>query len=383
MSVDKANGNGKALEQPKVEPRFATLPTTFDPAFLDPEHPPSILILDQVDVNRRILKGILKNEPYRVVEARRAPEALGILAREKIDLVILDLMMPGMSGPEFCQTLRSNRRTQFIPILMLTSVQGFENEVAGIASGADEFLLKPLHPAVVRTRIRAMLRSKSAIDSLEEAESILFALAQAVEHRDVYTAGHCHRLSCYSVTLGMGLGLPKPQLLALHRGGFLHDLGKIGVPDAILHKKGKLTEEEWVIMRAHPARGEEICRPMKSLQSVLPVIRSHHERWDGGGYPDGLRGKEIPLVARILQIADIYDALTTTRPYKAALNPERALGILDEEASLGWRDPELVDVFRGLHRQGRVPATGPALLGWPQLEVMRQSVCTPFPLPAL
>ncbi|MFB3778946.1 MAG: HD-GYP domain-containing protein [Bryobacteraceae bacterium] len=374
MSVDKANGKGKALDQRKAGPQFDVLPATWDPASLDPEHPPSILILDQVDVNRRILRGILKNEPYRLVEAQRAPEALEILAREKIDLVILDLMMPGMSGPEFCQTLRSSRRTQFIPILMITSVQGFENEVAGIASGADEFLLKPLHPAVVRTRIRALLRSKSAIDSLEEAESILFALAQAVEHRDVYTAGHCHRLSCYSVSLGMGLGLPRPQLLALHRGGFLHDLGKIGVPDAILHKKGRLTEEEWAIMRTHPVRGENICRPMKSLQNVLPVIRSHHERWDGGGYPDGLRGSEIPLVARILQIADIYDALTTARPYKAAFSPERALGVLEKEASLGWRDPELVDMFRALHRQGRVPTDGAPLLGWPQLEIMTQSV---------
>lgn len=383
MSVDRTNGNGKALEQPGNKPHIAGLHTTWDPAFLDPEHPPSILILDHVDVNRRILRGILKNEPYRVVEAQRAPEALEVLAREKVDLVILDLMMPGMSGPEFCQTLRSSRRTQFIPILMITSIQGFENEVAGIASGADEFLLKPLHPAVVRTRIQAMLRSKSAIDSLEEAESILFALAQAVEHRDAYTAGHCHRLAWYSVSLGMSLGLPRPQLLALHRGGFLHDLGKIGVPDAILHKKGKLTEEEWAIMRTHPVRGEDICRPMKSLQNVLPVIRSHHERWDGGGYPDGLRGNEIPLVARILQVADIYDALTTTRPYKAAFSPERALGVLEEEASLGWRDPELVGLLRVLHLQGRVPVSGAPLADWPQLEIMRQSVSAPFPLAAL
>jgi putative two-component system response regulator len=326
---------------------------------------------------------MLKNEPYRMLEARRAPEALEILEREKIDLVILDLMMPGMSGPEFCKTLRSGRRTQLIPILMLTSVQGVENEVAGIASGADEFLLKPLHPAVVRTRIRAMLRNKAAIDSLEEAETILFALAQAVEHRDVYTAGHCQRLAWYSVSLGISLGLARPQLLGLHRGGFLHDLGKIGVPDAILYKKGKLTEEEWVIMRTHPAKGEDICRPMKSLQNVLPVIRSHHERWDGGGYPDGLRGKDIPLLARILQVADIYDALTTTRPYKAALTPGQALDVLDEEAALGWRDPELVDAFRRLHRQGQGLAEDTPLLNWPQLEIMSQSIAGASPQSAI
>jgi putative two-component system response regulator len=371
------NGNGKTLEQ--AQPPTACLTATWDQPFLDSDHPPSVLILDQADVNRRLLKGMLKNEPYRMLEARRAPEALEILEREKIDLVILDLMMPGMSGPEFCKTLRSGRRTQLIPILMLTSVQGVENEVAGIASGADEFLLKPLHPAVVRTRIRAMLRNKAAIDSLEEAETILFALAQAVEHRDVYTAGHCQRLAWFSVSLGISLGLARPQLLALHRGGFLHDLGKIGVPDAILHKKDRLTEEEWVIMRAHPARGEDICRPMKSLQNVLPVIRSHHERWDGGGYPDGLRGEDIPLLARILQVADIYDALTTNRPYKAALPPEQALGVLDEEAALGWRDPELVDAFRRLHHQGQSLGEDTPLLNWPQLEIMSQSIAGASP----
>jgi putative two-component system response regulator len=335
---------------------------------------PTILILDQMDVNRRLLRGMLKSEPFRILEARRAHEAMSLVAREKVDLIILDLMMPGMSGPEFCRTLKADRKTQLIPILMLTSVQGVENEVAGIASGADEFLIKPLHPTVVRTRVRAMLRNKAAIDSLEEAESILFALAQAVEHRDKYTAGHCQRLAWYGVSLGMTLGLPRPQLLALHRGGFLHDIGKIAVPDAILHKKGRLTEEEWVVMRSHPIKGEEICRPMKSLAGVLPVIRSHHERWDGGGYPDGLRAREIPLSARVLQIADIYDALTTVRPYKDAFTPESAFGVLDEEVSRGWRDPELVAAFKQLRGKDGGGSQDPMSLDWQQLELMGQSI---------
>jgi putative two-component system response regulator len=329
---------------------------------LGPEAKPAILILDHVDVNRLLLKAILKSSPYRIVESRHPHDALAVLAREKIDLVILDLMMPGMSGPEFCRTLKADRQTQLIPILMITSIQGVENEVASIASGADEFLIKPLHPAVVRTRVRAMLRSKAAIDSLEEAETILFALAQAIEQRDTYTAGHCQRLAWYSVSLGMALGLPRLQLLALHRGGFLHDIGKISVPDSILHKKGKLTEDEWRIVRMHPVKGEEICRPMKSLASVLPVIRSHHERWDGGGYPDGLRGELIPLAARILQVADIYDALTTERPYKAALDPKDALVVLNEEAARGWRDPRLVMTFAGLDRSELTEANSSLLV---------------------
>jgi putative two-component system response regulator len=228
---------------------------------------------------------------------------------------------------------------------MLTNVQGIENEIAGIASGADEFLLKPLHPAVVRTRIRAMLRNKAAIDSLEEAETILFALAQAVEQRDRYTGGHCQRLAALSVALGEALGLPRHNLLALHRGGYLHDIGKISIPDAILFKKGRLTDEEWEVMRSHTLLGEQICLPMKSLAPVLPIIRSHHERWDGSGYPDGLRGEQIPLLARILQVVDIYDALTTARSYKPAYTHDQALAILDEEVRRGWRDPELVSIF--------------------------------------
>jgi putative two-component system response regulator len=251
-----------------------------------------------------------------------------------------------MSGLEFCQKIKSHKRTQFTPILMLTSVQGIENEIAGISSGADEFLTKPLHPDVVRTRIRAMLRNKAAIDSLEEAETILFALAQSVEKRDKYTGDHCGRLARYSVALGTALGLTRHQLTALHRGGFLHDIGKVCVPDAILFKRGPLTDEEWVIMRSHTVKGEEICRPMKTLAPVLPIIRNHHERWDGSGYPDGLRGESIPLLARILQIADIYDALTTARPYKPALSSEEAMQILEDEVRRGWRDPELVPLFQ-------------------------------------
>jgi putative two-component system response regulator len=340
---------------------------------------PTILILDQMDVNRRLLRAMLRAESYRVLEAKRAQEALTLLGSEKVDLVILDLMMPGMGGPEFCRIVKADRRTQFVPILMLTSVQGVENEVVGIDSGADEFLTKPLHPTVVRTRIRAMLRNKAAIDSLEEAEAILFALAQAIEQRDKYTGGHCERLAWYSVSLGMALGLPRPQLLALHRGGFLHDIGKVAVPDAILYKPGSLDEHEWTLMRTHPVKGEEICRPMKSLSPVLPVIRSHHERWDGSGYPDGLRGERIPLVARILQVADIYDAMTTVRPYKSAFSPAEALGMLDDEVARGWRDAELVGIFKQLHKSGLSEAYNPMLLDWQQLELMGQSVSGPTP----
>jgi putative two-component system response regulator len=355
-------------------PRTIGLIPYWDEPFEETETLPTILLVDDLNINRHLLRAMLKSESYRILEARRAHEALLILEREKVDLVILDLMMPGMSGPEFCRSMKSSRRTQLIPILMITSVQGVENEIAGIASGADEFLIKPFHTAVVRARIRAMLRNKAAIDSLEEAESILFGLAQSIEHRDRYTAGHCERLACYGVALGMKLGLPRPQLRALHRGGFLHDIGKVAVPDGILYKTGRLTEEEWSVMRTHTVKGEDICRPMKTLRLVLPIIRSHHERWDGSGYPDGLRSEEIPLPARILQVADIYDALTTARPYKPAFPPEKALEVLDEEVGRGWRDPKLVSEFKRFFHNGLRACFDSIPPQWSQLELMQRAL---------
>lgn len=340
------------------------------------EERPTILILDHTEVNRRLLRSMLKAERYRILEARHPSEAVALLSSESVDLVILDLVLTGMSGPEFCRVLKSDRRGQLIPVLMLTSVRGAENEIEGIESGADEYLLKPVHPAVLRSRVRAMVRHKLAINTLEEAESILFALAQAIEQRDAYTAGHCERLACYSVAIGMALGLPRTQLLALHRGGFLHDIGKISIPDAILHKPGPLTAAEWALVKRHPVKGEEICSEMKSLRPVLPIIRSHHERWDGSGYPDGLRGNQIPLVARILQISDVYDALTTARPYKPALPPAEALGVLTEEAKRGWRDPELVAVFGELHRKGVIEKSSSMFPNWPELASLNLQAST-------
>jgi putative two-component system response regulator len=312
------------------------------------EIPATILVVDSEEINRRLLKGIFKTTPYTILEAHKASEATALLETEKIDLVILDLMLPGMSGPELCRWMKAHRATQLIPVLMITNILGVENEIVGISSGADEFLIKPLHPAVVRTRVRAMLRNKSMIDSLEEAETILLALAQTVERRDPYTSKHCQRLAVASVMLGEALGLPSQDLTSLYRGGYLHDIGKIAIPDAILFKQGVLTSEEWEVMRSHPVCGEDICRAMRSLGPVLPIIRSHHERWDGTGYPDGLAGEDIPLLARILQVTDIFDALTTQRPYKPALTPEAAFAVMEEEVRRGWRDPELVPLFASI-----------------------------------
>ncbi len=184
---------------------------------------------------------------------------------------------------------------------------------------------------------------------VEETEAILFALARAVEQRDQFTFGHCERLALISVALGVAMGLERSDLTTLYRGGYLHDIGKVGIPDSILFKRGKLNTSEWVVMRTHSARGEEICRHMKSLEPVLPIIRHHHEHWDGTGYPDGLQGEQIPLLARMVQIADVYDALTSRRSYKEAFGDDQALEILQDEARRGWRDPTLTALFVELH----------------------------------
>lgn len=194
--------------------------------------------------------------------------------------------------------------------------------------------------------------SRECADDFEinGTEAILFALAQAVEQRDHQTAGHCERIAFISVAIGMAMGLERAKLVALYHGGYLHDVGKVGIPDSILFKEGPLTAEEWITMRSHTLRGEEICRHLPSLHPVLPIIRHHHERWDGAGYPDGLRMDQIPQLARIVQVADIYDALISPRPYKPAFPPLEALRILKEETAHGWRDPEIVTLFFGLHK---------------------------------
>lgn len=198
---------------------------------------------------------------------------------------------------------------------------------------------------------RLPVPDEAADDAMSDTESVLFALGQAVEQRDAQTAGHCERLAFLSVALGVAIGLKRKELVALYRGGYLHDVGKVGIPDSILLKPDKLNAAEWVTMRSHPSRGEEICRPMKSLRLVLPIIRHHHERWNGSGYPDGLRGEQIPLLARIVQMADIFDALTSPRPYKPAYQPAHALAIMADETRRGWRDPRIFKLFARVYSE--------------------------------
>jgi putative two-component system response regulator len=307
-----------------------------------------VLVVDDDALHRQFLQDHLLDEGYLVNTAADGEEALEKVKADTPDLILLDVMMPKLDGYEVCRRLKSDERTILIPIVMITSLKATHERIKGIEAGADDFLSKPFNRLELLTRVRSLLRLKRHTDELESAETVLFTLALSVEAKDPYTTGHCDRLATYSVALGKRLGLPAEQLKALRRGGILHDLGKIAIPDNILLKPGPLNEAERAMMRKHPVIGERICSPLKSLRLVLPIIRHHHERWNGTGYPDGLAGEAIPITARILQTVDIYDAFTTERPYKPAYTRERAFAIMREEAAKGWWDAQMVEAFIAL-----------------------------------
>ncbi|MBI2883758.1 MAG: response regulator [Candidatus Methylomirabilis oxyfera] len=312
----------------------------------------TILVVDDQQVNCTLVETILAPQGYEIISALDGERALELVAARPPDLILLDVIMPGMSGFEVCSRLKEDERTRLIPIVMVTSLSDLQDRIRGIEVGADDFLSKPFHPAELSARARSLLKLKQFTDELEDAEDVLCTLALSVEAKDAYTDGHCERLALYSVALGRRLGRPGEQLRALHRGGYLHDVGKIAVPESILNKKTGLTEEESRIIREHPLIGERICKPLKSLKLVLPIIRHHHERWDGGGYPDGLKEREIPLAARIIQVVDIYDALMTARPYKPELDSRQVVSIMRQASEEGACDPRLIEQFIGLLQSG-------------------------------
>jgi putative two-component system response regulator len=308
----------------------------------------SILVVDDNAVNAALLKELLASRGYQTVAVQNATAAELEIEREAPDLILLDVVMPGKSGYELCRQLKDDAKTRLIPIVMITGLSAREDRLKGIEAGADDFLIKPISSEELFARVRSLLKLKEFTDELETADSVLCTLGLSVEARDPYTEGHCERLSLNAMDLGRYLGVDDESIVALGRGGYLHDLGKISVPDEILKKGSDLTPAEWAIMKKHPVTGEEICRPLKSLRLVLPIIRHHHEHSDGSGYPDGLRKGEIPLLPRILQVVDIYDALRTERPYKPALGHEQAAITMRAEAQSGLWDEELVSEFFGM-----------------------------------
>ena len=312
----------------------------------------NVIVVDDTDVSAEVLRRLLLQDGYSVEVAHDGESGLEAVRRSTPDLVLLDVMMPGINGFEVCRRLKSDPATRLTPVVLVTTLDGRDDRILGMDAGADDFLTKPVDGMELRTRVRALLRLKRFTDELDSAEAVILSLARTVEARDPSTEGHCERLAAYAVRMGEAIGLKEHELAALYRGGFLHDVGKIAIPDAILMKPGPLTPAEYELIKRHTLIGDELCSELRGLRPVRPIVRHHHERQDGSGYPDGLVGDQIPLVAQIAAVVDVYDALTTSRPYKPALAPHEALALLRAEAADGLHQSELVELLASLHKAG-------------------------------
>ena len=317
----------------------------------------SILVVDNAVLHRTFMQHTLEAEGHSVIAVESAEAALEVLATRRPDLLLVDAVMAGMDGFELCRLLKQREATRLLPLVLVTGLQAAEDRIRGIEAGADDFLSKPVQLPELLARVRSLLLRKRYTDQLEQehAAAVLYSLARSVEAKDPALEGHCERLAHSAVAMGQAMGLDAEALEALRRGALLHDIGKVGIPDAILMKPGPLNADEWKVIRQHPVIGERICLPLRSMGPVLPIIRHHHERWDGSGYPDGLAGEAIPLLARVLQVADVFDALTMVRPYQPALSAAEASGVLRAQAANGLHDPKLVELFQRLWKSGALP----------------------------
>ncbi len=305
----------------------------------------TVLIIDDQPQSLEAMRDALLPLGFEVWQALEGESGL-LLARERQpDVILLDVMMPGLDGFEVCRRLKADEETRLLPIVFLTGLDSRLARLRGLEAGGTDFLTKPFDLVELEVRVRNLVSFRRLTQDLDDAEKMLFAVARAVEARDEGTGDHCDRLATLAARLGEHLGLDSESLKTLRRAGYLHDIGKIGIRDAILLKPGRLDTEEWKVMRSHVEIGVEICAPLRTLRPVLPVIRHHHERRDGSGYPDRLAGDDIPLLVRVFQVVDVFDALTNDRPYRRALSVEEALAVQREEAAHGWWDPQILEAF--------------------------------------
>jgi putative two-component system response regulator len=313
-----------------------------------PRRRPTILVIDDDDAICRLIASLLAPEGYKVESAASAEEGLEKVAAAPPDLVLVDMHLPARSGFDVITEMRSRAHTRLTPVVMITGDASPSGKLRAIESGVTDFLAKPFAPEELVARARALLELKAATDALESAEDVIVSLARIIDARDPSTYGHSSRVSLYAGLLGERIGLDAERLWALRRGGLVHDIGKIAIRDDVLRKPGPLTSEELAEIRSHPARGRDLLINMKTLAATIPIVYHHHERMDGSGYPDGLAGEAIPLLARITTISDVFDALSMPRVYRRALRREEALQIMDNEARKGWWDGRLFDEFRAV-----------------------------------
>ena len=310
---------------------------------------PRVLVVDDVPVNVKILEAMLFPLKYKVSKAFSGLEALALIERGDIDLVLLDVMMPGIDGIEVCRRIKSQEHTRIIPVVMVTALDEIEAKIRSIEAGADDFISKPVNKLELLARTRSLIAVKRLNENMIGFENALISLANAVEAKDVYTRGHTKRVSSMAIQLGKRMNLSSRELDALRIGGILHDIGKIGIPDAILKKEGGLDPDEWAVMKTHPDVGYQVAYPLKrTLHQALDIIRYHHEKMDGSGYPDGLKGEAICMVARIMAVVDCYDALITDRPYRKAFTPEEVRRLLQKESTECRLDGKVVDALMAM-----------------------------------
>jgi putative two-component system response regulator len=317
-----------------------------------------VLVVDDYAPNLSGLRSLLEDAGFDVRTATNGRDALQSATEQPPDLVLLDVVMPGLSGVDVCRELKQQPSTRLLPIILVSASQDRASRLAGIEYGADDFLNKPIDPDELRMRVRSLIRVKRLTDDLESADTLFETLGRIVEARDPNTEGHCERLAHYATALGAAVGVDEADVDALKRGAFLHDVGKIGVPDSVLLKPGRLTAEEYALMKQHPVIGDRLCSTVRSLDRVRPIVRYHHERLDGRGYPDGLAGDRIPLLAQIVSVVDVFDALTTDRPYRERLPVTIGYEMLRADSEGGWCRRDLVESFIDLHRT--MPPVTPA-----------------------
>ena len=314
-----------------------------------------ILVVDDEPRVRSVLARLLEREGYGVHQAESGEAALEFLERQQPDMILLDVTLPGLSGLDVCRSVRTRNACELLPIALITGLSDSVSRIHGLEAGADDFVSKPFEPEVLLARIRSLLRVKRLTDQLERTENVIFAIARTVEARDAYTDAHLWRMAEYSRRMADALGASPEQSRYAWYGGLLHDIGKIGIDDHVLKKPGALTEAEFAEVKRHPDVGANIVSSLRFAPVVAPIIRGHHERWDGRGYPQGLSGEDIPFAARIVAVADAWDAMTTDRPYRPALPHEEAVRRLQRGSGEQW-DPTMVDTFLSLLERGGLDA---------------------------
>lgn len=333
----------------------------------------NVLIVDDDPVNRHLLSDVLRQEGYRIDEAESGEVALASVKRSLPDIILLDVMMPGINGFDVARMLKNDSASSGIPIIMVTALEDTKSREIGLLQGVEEYITKPVHPLELKTRVRNLLRLKRANDILKDHNAVLeeevqrrsqelrasfeeglYMLMRAAEYRDDETGAHIRRISYYTKQLAKAAGMDEEYCNTIFLASPMHDIGKIGIPDNILLKPGKLEPQEWVVMKRHTTIGAEILAGGSSpyIKMGQQIALSHHEHWDGSGYPHGLSGENIPLAARIMALCDVYDALRSKRPYKPSMEHQKVIEIIrhgDERIKRSHFDPELTEVFLSHH----------------------------------